>query len=319
MRISGFTMVKNADKLYYPIKESITSILPIVDEFIIALGDCDEDDSTRKIIESIGSSKIKIINTVWDTKAYPRGSELAHQTDIAKSHCSGDWLFYLQADEIIHEKDLETIKTACHKHLEDNEVQGLLFRYIHFWGDYEHAFQFHHCWYRHEIRIVRNHPDIHSWKDAQSFRVIPDFSKEKYLTREGTEKLKVAYTDAYIYHYGWVRPPLLMARKQQRFSACYRKQEDKQSTVVDESKVINYGLMRYVPVYKGTHPQVMKSRIAEFDWADQLNFSRTKKRDIKPIKHERLKYKMMTLIESMFFKRFGLFTFKNFIVVRRNK
>jgi len=34
-------MVKNASKFYFPIKESIQSILPIVDEFIVALGDCD--------------------------------------------------------------------------------------------------------------------------------------------------------------------------------------------------------------------------------------------------------------------------------------
>ena len=66
MTISGFTMVRNATKLYYPIKQAISSILPIVDEFVVALGDCDPDDNTLEEIRSIGSDKIRIIQTVWD-------------------------------------------------------------------------------------------------------------------------------------------------------------------------------------------------------------------------------------------------------------
>ena len=100
--ISGFSMGKNAMKLYYPMKQSVMSILPIVDEFIVVLGDSDEDDITRKEILSIGSDKIKIIDTVWDIEKYPRGMENAHQTDIAIEHCSGEWLFYLQSDEVMH-------------------------------------------------------------------------------------------------------------------------------------------------------------------------------------------------------------------------
>ena len=63
MFISGFSMVRNAVKLYYPVKESIESILPIVDEFVIALGNCDDDDQTLEEIKKINSNKIKIIHT----------------------------------------------------------------------------------------------------------------------------------------------------------------------------------------------------------------------------------------------------------------
>ena len=118
-------MIKNATKLYFPIKQSIESILPIVDEFIVALGDCDDGDETLREIESIKSDKIKIINTVWDIKKYPNGTENAHQTDIAKEACTGDWLFYVQADEVVHEKYLPVIKSACEKYLNDNIVQCL--------------------------------------------------------------------------------------------------------------------------------------------------------------------------------------------------
>ena len=116
-------MVKNADKLYYPIKAAISSILPIVDEFVIALGDNDPEDRTREEILSIGSDKVKIIDTIWDLQKYSNGTENAHQTDIAKAACSGDWVFYLQADEVIHEQYLPIIKARCEELLDDEEVE----------------------------------------------------------------------------------------------------------------------------------------------------------------------------------------------------
>ena len=112
-KISGFSMGRNTAKLYYPVKQSIESILPLVDEFVFALGDCEADDRTRAEIESINSDKVKIIDTVWDLQKYPRGMEHAHQTDIAREACSGDWLFYLQADEVVHENDLPVIRKRC--------------------------------------------------------------------------------------------------------------------------------------------------------------------------------------------------------------
>lgn len=113
MKISGFSMVRNATKLYYLIKEAIESILPICDEFIIAVGKGDEDDCTREEIESIGSKKIKIIDTVWKEEDFKNGRVNAIQTNIALDECSGDWCFYLQADEVVHEKYLPIIKDRC--------------------------------------------------------------------------------------------------------------------------------------------------------------------------------------------------------------
>jgi len=136
MTISGFSMVRNGIKLYYPVVEMIKSILPIVDEFVIAIGEGEKDDTTRDKIIQIGDPKIKIIDTEWDLEKYPRGMENAHQTDIAKEQSSGDWLFYLQADEVIHEKFLPIIKNRCKELIDNPEVEGLLLKYRHFWGDY---------------------------------------------------------------------------------------------------------------------------------------------------------------------------------------
>ncbi len=313
MKISGFTMVKNAGKLFYPIQESIRSVLPLVDEYVIALGDCDPEDNTRQMIEEINSPKIKIVETIWDVKEYPHGSILAQQTDVAKANCEGDWLFYMQADEVIHEKDHPAIRKACEDNLEKKDVEGLLFRYIHFWGDYNHAFTKNHGWYRNEIRVIRNKTEIHSWRDAQSFRVIPDFKKEKYLEKEGTRKLNVVKVDADVYHYGWVRPPKLMAKKTSHFQSCYEDDNIKEADMEVISS-IDFGAMDLIPKYIGNHPPVMTKKIASFDWADELNYSKELNR--KPThKHEKPKYRFLTAVEKLCFPN-GIFNFKNYELLR---
>ena len=132
MKTSGFTFLRNTSKLYYPILESIQSVLPLVDEFVIALGKGDEDDDSEQKILSLNSPKIKIIHTTWDLDTYSNGTEYAHQTDIAKAACSGDWLIYIQGDELIHENSYNEITTKCARFLNDKSVEGFLFNYYHF-------------------------------------------------------------------------------------------------------------------------------------------------------------------------------------------
>jgi len=316
MRISGFTMVKNGGKLYYPVKESIQSILPLVDEFVVALGDCDSDDNTLEEIQSISSEKIKIIPTVWDLKKYPRGMENAHQTDIAKEACTGEWLFYLQADEVVHEKDLPAIKKRCEELLGNKEVEGLLFSYYHFWGDYRHCHR-SHGWYPHEIRIVRNDKEIHSWQSAQSFRRIPNFDGINYRQREGTYKLKVATVDAHIYHYGYVRPPDFMQRKSKSLDTIHKGEDKVTALYSGKPAVFDYGALGKIPLFEGTHPQVMRDRIKKFDWADALNYSSRGEISRAQYKHEQLKYRLVSFFENHLMGGKQLFGFRNYTLLDR--
>ena len=68
MKISGFSFVRNGISLYYPIVESIKSILPIVDEFIVAVGKSSDGDDTRERIAAIKNPKVKIIDTIWEER-----------------------------------------------------------------------------------------------------------------------------------------------------------------------------------------------------------------------------------------------------------
>ena len=316
MKISGFTMVKNADKLYYPIKASIESILPIVDEFVVALGDCDDDDHTEKEIRSIGSEKIRIIHTVWDLKKYPNGTENAHQTDIAKEACKGDWLFYLQADEVIHEKYHQKIVDRCSELLEDQSVEGLLFNYVHFWGDYWHK-QTAHGWYPKEIRIVRNKQEIHSWESAQSFRRIPDFDYVNYRQQEGTYKLKVAQVDAEVYHYGWVRPPQYMQNKRKALDTIHKGSKTVSEMYAGQKDEFDYGPLSLGVRFKESHPRVMEDWISKFDWGHKLYEKGSIPKNRKLFKHEKMKYRIISFIEQRILGGKSLGGFNNYHLLKR--
>lgn len=315
MKVSGFSMVKNADKLYYPIKASILSILPIVDEFVITIGDCDKDDKTRQIVENINSNKIKIIDTVWDIEKYKDGAILAYQTDIAKENCSGDWLFYLQSDEVVHEKYLDIIYSTLNENLNDTLVEGFILSYKHFWGDYWHYHK-SHGWYPYEIRIIRNDKDIHSWRDAQSFRRIPNFNYTDYYQINKTFKLNVKKINAEIYHYGWVRPPSMMQNKRKSFHFTYKGKEltdNNFSLVFDE---FDYGPLDRLFEFKESHPSVMNEWIDKFNWAEKLQYSGKPNKFREKLKHERLRNRILTFIEQNFLDGKQIFTFKNYNLLK---
>jgi len=314
MKISGFSFVRNSDKLYYHIKEAIESILPIVDEFVVAVGKGDDDDTTRESIMSINSPKVKIIDTLWDEKYQIRGKNHSIQTNIAKNACSGDWLFYLQADEIVHEKDHEIIVNQCKKYLDNPEIEGLLFNYKHFWGDYDH-YHDSHGWYPYEIRIIRNHKHIHSWESAQSFRYCEDL-KDPHQ-REGTRKLKVAKAHADIYHYGWVRPPHYMVSKSKAFMQNHRGNERAEELFKNKPKEFDYGPLNKLAIFKGTHPKVMHEKIKQMDWKDKLQYSGKPDPNRQPHKHEKLKYRVVTILEKVLNGGDPIFGFKNYELVEK--
>ena len=316
MKISGFSFVRNSDKLYYHIKEAILSILPIVDEFVVAVGEGDPDDTTRKSIESINSDKVKIIDTVWDEKYMKRGKIHSIQTNIAKNACSGDWLFYLQADEIVHEKDHKIIVENCNKYLDDKRVEGFLFKYNHFWGDYDHHHKSHR-WYPLEIRIIRNDPNIHSWESAQSFRYSEDF-KDPHQ-REGTRKLRVIKTDAEIFHYGWVRPPHYMVTKSKAFAENHKGKARAEEIFKNIPKEFDYGPLDKIALFKGTHPKVMHHKIKEMDWKDKLQYTGKPNPNRELHKHETFKYRAVTFLEKILNGGNQIFGFKNYEIINNKK
>ncbi len=263
MKISGFTIVRNAVKFDYPVIESINSILPIVDDFLVAVGK--SDDGTLDLIRSIDSPKIKIVESVWDDSIREGGRILAAETDkaFAQVDPASDWVFYIQADEVVHEKDLPNIVKAARDNLHNKKVQGLIFKYFHFYGTYDYIGDSRR-WYPYEIRIVRNNKKIYSYRDAQGFRIGRDI------------KLKVKYAHAAIYHYGWVRHPQKQLQKLHHFSGFWDSSENREPEA-DKQAIFDFAKdVDSVERFKGIHPAVMKKRIEEKNWDLQLNTHRKK-------------------------------------------
>jgi hypothetical protein len=317
MRVSGFTFIKNAVQLYIPVKQAIASVLPLCDEFVVALGDGQDD--TRKELESLNDPRIKIINTTWDTETYTKNTVFARETDKAKEACSGDWLFYIQGDEALHEKYLPVVRAAMEAHLHNPNVDGLLFGYKHFWGDYEH-YNRSHVFYDYEIRVIRNKPEIHSWKDAQSFRKFEkfDYTYPEYQNMGGS-MLRVVKIPAEIYHYGWVRPPEMMMKKNISSSITYRGNAATQEKFQGLQERFDYGPLGLLSKFEGTHPAVMRDWIQKIHWKDQLNYGKKRGKVVRPEKHERLKYRVLSWIEIHLLGGRRLGAFKNYKLVNSRK
>ncbi|MDH5661379.1 MAG: glycosyltransferase [Elusimicrobiota bacterium] len=257
MKVSGFTFVKDAIKFSFPVVESIKSILPICDEFIINVGK--SDDGTLDLVRAIKNGKIEIIETEWDKEFKYKGRILAQQTNIALEKCTGDWCFYLQADEVVHERDLGKISKCMEKELSHENVEGLIFNWIHFYGDYSTFINSYH-WYQREVRIIRNFRGIASWSSAQGFRL-------------NERKLRVKDTGAYVYHYGWVRPPEVMAAKKRYHDSLHHGNgwaKEYKKEKFDYLKHIDPAMLRK---YDGSHPKIMEEKIGE--WQGEFDIAKS--------------------------------------------
>src|ERR1043165_554451 len=261
MKISGFTIVRNAIKYDYPIVEAISSILPLCDEVIVAVGK--SEDETLELIRSIKSPKVKIIETVWDDRLREGGKVLADETNKAFAAISpgSDWAFYIQGDEVIHEKYYPAIREAMQKYKDDKNVEGLLLNYTHFYGSYDFIGDSRR-WYRREIRIIKADKNISSYQDAQGFR-------------KNGEKLKVKPIDAFVYHYGWVKDPRAQQAKQQTFNKLWH-DDDWMKKNIPDVDTFDYSNTDSVALFKDTHPKVMQERIKRMNW--KFSFDPTKKK-----------------------------------------
>lgn len=252
MKVTGFTFVRNAIKYDYPVVEAIRSILPICDDFVVAVGN--SEDETLKLIENIDPLKIKIIQTVWDDSLREGGKVLAVETDKAFQAISrdSDWCFYVQGDEVVHEKYLDTIYNSMKQWKDTPVIDGLLFKYLHFYASYDYI-RVSNRWYKYEIRVIRNNKNIYSYRDAQGFR------------KDDNQKLRVKAVDAYVYHYGCVKNPRQMKLKVENWSKLYHDSEwiEKNIPKGDE---FDFGEKDTFKRFTDTHPQVMLKRIAEKNW-----------------------------------------------------
>ena len=239
MKISAFTFIKNGQILGYPFIQSIQSVLPIVDEFVINVGE--SEDETLSLIESISSSKIRIIKSKWNDSMKDRGYVYGQQKMIAQFNCTGDWAFYIEGDEIYHEDDLSQIQSAMQSYLKDPSVEALVFDFYHFYGN-ANTYLDSPGWYRSEARVIKN--SVRSYAPDGLFWVVLDQNKKGRYPR-------AKHIGVNCYHYGWVRSEEEMNLKSQKVQKYWGKDYVK----VDYSQ-INSMIFKE---FRGSHPKIIQS------------------------------------------------------------
>jgi len=247
LKVSLFTFIRNGVKLGYPFVESIRSALPIADEYIVAIGPSDEDeeDATLRSIEAINDCRIKILKVRWNEKMQTAGFVYGQQKMLAQSQCMGDWAFYLEADEVLHERDLETIKDSMQRHLVDDKVEALVFDYVHFFGSPNYQ-AVSPGWYKRAPRIIRNSVRTVAC-DGLFWNVIVNNQKMRWP--------RAALAGATIYHYGHVRPLEAMNKKQESVERYWNKIPRRLARYQIDTRALRK--------YTGEHPEIMRDWLAQ--------------------------------------------------------
>jgi hypothetical protein len=241
--LSGCTIVRSVPGYEYPVGESLRSLLPLVDELVVVAqrGDAAALDATR----ALGDARVRVMETDWDEGPALRGLALARQTNIALAECRNRWALYLQADEVVHERDYEPIRRALERYEGADEVDALSFRFLHFEGSYDYVNPLR---YRTQCRLVRTDGRLESVRDAAGFG------------RRDGRRLRTRRSGARIFHYGWVGSPTALKAKTLALARLYH----------DDA----YVARRWGPVppeaigsadlafrWMGDHPAVMRERM----------------------------------------------------------
>ena len=248
IRVSGFSIVRNAIEFGYPVAEALRSFAPLVDEVVVAVGR--GEDGTLELVRSLDLPELRVVETVWDEALRGGGRILAQQTNLALSLCRHPWAFYLQADEVVHEEDHARIRAALERRNGDASVDALRFRFLHFEGTYAYV---NYVRYRKQCRIVRNDGRLRSVGDAAGFGRVDD------------RKLRARWSGARIYHYGWARAPEVLKRKTLAFQKLYH-DDDWVARHYGEVPTDHLSDVDIAFRFRGTHPAVMRERIGTASW-----------------------------------------------------
>ena len=286
--LSGFTLVRNAVKLDFPIVPAIRSVLEVCDEVVVNVGK--SEDETRDLVAAVGDPRVRIIDSEWDfTK---KNEMLSIETLKAMAACRGRWGIYIQADEVLHEDGARILREKTQEWDGDPQVEGLLVRYAHFYGGFD-IVATNRRWYRREVRCIRLGQDIRPYQGAQGFRVGPDY-----------RKIRARATDAVMFHYGWARPARAIREKLEISKTIYPWSRERSAR--DQER----GYLEWLPLlrrFTGGHPRAAQA------WVQDRAVDPERRIGPRHFKLEHLRFYLSDLIERLTGAR--LFEFRNYTPV----
>lgn len=285
MKISGLSFIRNGVSLGYPFAEAIRSILPLVDEMVIVVGR--SEDGTREAVEAIDDARIRIIDSEWPARITPKASVLAQQTNLGLMHCTGDWVVYVQGNELFHERDLPRMRALMAEHLDNPKVEGILIERLVFYGDYKHFVRTYQDRFKYVVRAFKPWTGVYSIGDGMTFALFDGYGKRG-------RSLRCIDSGVDMYRYGKVLSESAIA---------YKLRNAPHKLRGDDVKIGTDFYYRWLPrdfvrPYRGDHPAVMRDRIRDHCFELNLGDSRWR---TEPSGKERRR-----LFETAFYARFGV-------------
>lgn len=285
MLISGLSFIRNGIALGYPFVEAIRSILPLVDEMVVVVGE--STDGSREAIEAIGDPKIRIIDSIWHPRITPKASVLAQQTNLGLLSCRGDWVVYVQGNELFHERDLPRMRELMTEHVDNPEVEGLLIERLVFYGDYRHFIRTYPDRFKYVVRAFKPWNGVYAITSAMTFSVFESYG-------ERGRALRCIDSGVDMFRYGKLLTPEAMTWKLRH--APHKLRGDDAS--FESDSYFRWIARDCIRRYQGDHPAVMHERIARHPIQIDLDDPRWRT--------ELTGKERRRLLESAFYRRFGL-------------
>lgn len=286
--LSGFTLVRNAVKLDFPIVPAIRSVLEVCDEVVVNVGK--SEDETRDLVASVGDPRVRILDSVWDFSK--KNEMLSQETLKAMAACRGEWGIYIQADEVLEESGAQLLREKTREWDPDARVEGLLVDYLHFYGGFDQIAT-NRRWYRREVRCLRLGHDIRPYQGAQGFRVGPEF-----------RKIRARPTGARMFHYGWARPARAIREKLEISKTIYPWSRER------SARELERGYLEWLPLLKpftGLHPRAAQA------WVRERMVDPERRIGPRHFRAEHLRFYLSEWIERLTGER--LFEFRNYQLV----
>ncbi len=146
MKITGITLLRNAVKLGYPFELAIRSMYALCDEVVVLVDPTSEDETMARVRELMDPQRFPgffpetfaIVESRWDMTNH-RGHtncEISMQTAKALEHATGDWVLSIQADEVLHEAEIEPLRKVI-EIANANGITGIELQRLYFYGSLE--------------------------------------------------------------------------------------------------------------------------------------------------------------------------------------
>jgi hypothetical protein len=281
--VSGLAIIRNGVQLDYAFLESIRSALPICDEFIVVVGDSEDD--TRERISALDDPRIRLVDSTWSDLVQPRRCLLAQQTNIGLHLCRGRWCLYMQSAEVLHEDSLPRLRALMEANAEDPKVEALLLERLTFYGDGQHVLRVYPEAFKYVPRVIKPHIGVHSIRDAMSFAVFDGWSMRGRYPR-------ALDSGEFLYRYALVHTPEGLAA---RGTAVHHEEG---GGAQDPDAFYTRVPRAWVADYEGSHPAVMEERLSgvgqQYDSSDPR------------CRHEMSLKERLRLLESWAYRHLGL-------------